>query len=86
MLIKIKLTNLLQIFCEFKINLKVILKSIKGPDNPDFDDIILVKAFEVDILMKPSGGVRRWYFAGYTGFPHKLQLANHDLAAIWQKK
>ena len=25
-------------------------------------------------------------FAGYSGFLHQLQLANHDLAAIWQKK
>ena len=25
-------------------------------------------------------------YAGYSGFLHQLQLASHDLAAIWQKK
>ena len=24
-------------------------------------------------------------FAGYSGFLHQLQLASHDLAAMWQK-
>ena len=33
MLIKIQPTTPLQIFCEFMINPKVILKSIQGPDN-----------------------------------------------------
>ena len=27
-------------------------------------------------------GVRRWFFAGYSGFLHYLQLASHELATI----
>ena len=35
MLISTKLTILLEIFCEFMLNSKVIFKSIKGPDDKE---------------------------------------------------
>ena len=39
MLIKIQYTILLQIFCEFGLNSKVIFKSIKSPDNICQEDL-----------------------------------------------
>ena len=41
----------------------------------------------IDILLQIF--LKTWealVYAGYSNFLHKLQLASHDLAAIWQKK
>ena len=48
MSIKIQLTTLLQIFCEFEIYFKVMFKPFKGPDYQG--DIFVARLFFVEFL------------------------------------
>ena len=50
MLIEIQYTILLQIFCEFRVNFKVILKSIEGSDNTCQSTFVYLIYLEISFL------------------------------------